>query len=397
MPPERSKSSSHAVAYVAFGLCVLILWSSTEIGLGLLPSMLNPGTIINLFYAPPKTTPEEYEHYLSVRDGVLGWPSPLTTIENLDSSGARVSPAFPAPGSECVSLYGDSFTFGSEVNDEQAWGNVLARELGCRVANFGVGGYGTDQAVMRFTANTKDSSSITVLEIFADNLLRNVNQYRYFLTGGEKFGLKPRYVLHDNVLTISPLPKLSYSEFKKALANPQKSVWQHEFFLPDTNYGPTIWRFPYTWSFTKLLLSKKFWTLAIDTVRRVPSWTDFYKDDHPSRALQTTVAIVEQFKKLADSRGKSPIVILFPSPASFTTFKNTGTSVFDPLTNKLQQKGITVIDLTKDFAGYLRDKTFCDIVTLHDACVGHFDPEGNRIVAEILARYIKLENHSPNR
>ena len=259
MPPERSKSSSHAVAYVAFGLCVLILWSSTEIGLGLLPSMLNPGTIINLFYAPPKTTPEEYEHYLSVRDGVLGWPSPLTTIENLDSSGARVSPAFPAPGSECVSLYGDLFTFGSEVNDEQAWGNVLARELGCRVANFGVGGYGTDQAVMRFTANTKDSSSITVLGIFADNLLRNVNQYRYFLTGGEKFGLKPRYVLHDNVLTISPLPKLSYSEFKKALANPQKSVWQHEFFLPDTNYGPTIWRFPYTWSFTKLLLSKKFW------------------------------------------------------------------------------------------------------------------------------------------
>ena len=77
--------------------------------------MLNPGTIINLFYTPPKTTPEEYEHYLSVRDGVLGWPSPLTTIENLDSSGARVSPAFPVPGGECVSLYGDSFTFGSEV------------------------------------------------------------------------------------------------------------------------------------------------------------------------------------------------------------------------------------------------------------------------------------------
>ena len=164
MHPKKSKSSSPHVAYVAFGLCVLILWSGAEIGLGLLPSMLNPGTIINLFYTPPKTTPEEYEHYLSVRDGVLGWPSPLTTIENLDSSGARVSPAFPAPGSECVSLYGDSFTFGSEVNDEQAWGNVLARNLGCRVANFGVGGYGTDQAVMRFTENTKDSSSIAVLE-----------------------------------------------------------------------------------------------------------------------------------------------------------------------------------------------------------------------------------------
>jgi hypothetical protein len=394
---ESPSSSSRAVAYVAYSLCILVLWSGAEIGLASLPSIFNPRAIVNLFYIPPNIGPKEYEHYLSVRDPNLGWPSPIANADNLDSSGARVSPAFPTPGTECVSLYGDSFTFGSEVNNEQAWGNILARNLGCRVANFGVGGYGTDQSVLRFTANTKDSSSTVILGIFADNVLRNVNQYRYFLTGGETLGLKPRFVLRGDILTVSPLPKLSYPEFRNAITDPRNSIWQHEFFLPDTDYGPTIWRFPYTLSFAKLMLSKKTWNLAIDAVRHVPSWIDFYKEGHPSRALETTAAIVEQFKKVADLRGKSAFVILFPTPASFATFKNTKVSVFDPLVNRLQKKGISVVDLTKDFVTSLRDRNFCDIVTRHDACVGHFDPEGNQMVAELVAHYIALKNELPKR
>jgi hypothetical protein len=395
MHQEAPSRPSRTVAYVAYGLFVLILWSIAEVGLAFLPSFFNPHAIVNLFYIPPNISPNEYEHYLSVRDPNLGWPSPLSNAENLDATGARISPAFSAPGTECVSLYGDSFTFGSEVNNEQAWGNLLALELGCRVANFGVGGYGTDQSVLRFSENTKDNSSIVILGIFADNVLRNVNQYRYFLTGGEKLGLKPRFVLRDNILTVSPLPKLSYSEFRNAVSNPQNSIWQHEFFLPDTDYGPTIWRFPYTLSLTRLLLSKKFRSLAVDAVRHVPSWIDFYKEGHPSRALETTMAIIEQFKKVADSRGKSALVILFPTPASFTTFKNTKLSVFDPLVNGLQKKGISVVDLTKDFAAHLQERNFCDIVTIHDACVGHFNPEGNRMVAAIVAHYIRLTNKLP--
>ena len=79
------------------------------------------------------------------------------------STGARFSPAYPEPGNECVTLYGDSFTYGVGVREEYAWGNTLAERLRCRVGNFGVGGYGTDQALLRFMHNPNDPSSVAVL------------------------------------------------------------------------------------------------------------------------------------------------------------------------------------------------------------------------------------------
>lgn len=118
-----------------------------------------------------------------------------TRERDFHALGARRSPAFPSPGNERVSLYGDSFTFGLEVSDQEAWGNVLAQGLGCRVSNFGYGGYGTDQALLRCIGNTKDSASLAILGIYVDDPLRNVNQYRYFLTGSDPLGLKPRFNL----------------------------------------------------------------------------------------------------------------------------------------------------------------------------------------------------------
>src|SRR5262245_64847986 len=101
-----------------------------------------------LAYVPPHdVTPAEYERYRRIRDDVLGWPMAYDDprAEQFDSSGARPSPAYPTPGDECISLYGDSLVYASEVSDAEAWGNLLSQRTRCRVANFAVGGYGTDQ------------------------------------------------------------------------------------------------------------------------------------------------------------------------------------------------------------------------------------------------------------
>ncbi len=86
--------------------------------------------------------------------------------DRYDSSGARPSPAFPVVGNECLSLYGDSFVYANEVDDASAWGNVLTELVRCRVGNFGVGGYGIDQAYLRFSRNTGDGASLTMLGIY---------------------------------------------------------------------------------------------------------------------------------------------------------------------------------------------------------------------------------------
>jgi len=65
-------------------------------------------------------------------------------------------------------LYGDSFTEGSGVDPEHAWSNVLSQLLHCRVANFGVSGYGTDQAYMRFLNNQRDPARVVVLGFLSE-------------------------------------------------------------------------------------------------------------------------------------------------------------------------------------------------------------------------------------
>ena len=70
--------------------------------------------VLGVFYDPARL--EGYEAYLRERDPSLGLPTPT----KMDPSGSRPIPAFPKAGRACVSLYGDSFTYGAEVDHEYA-------------------------------------------------------------------------------------------------------------------------------------------------------------------------------------------------------------------------------------------------------------------------------------
>ena len=135
---------------------------------------------LGIFYKP--IIADDYPEYLAIRDPVLGWPAPNTFGQDgeRDAVGSRIIPLFPDPASysPCVALYGDSFTWSSEVDHAHAWSNVLSGLLQCRVANYGVGGYGTDQAYLRFLHNEKDVAPIAILNHLSENILRNVNQFR---------------------------------------------------------------------------------------------------------------------------------------------------------------------------------------------------------------------------
>jgi hypothetical protein len=350
-----------------------------EAGLALLPWIVGRG-LRSIVYVPPRVTREEYERYLAIRDPVTGWPRRGEGDMALPTP--RPSPAFPEPREWCVTLYGESMTRGDDVSDAEAWGNVLAERLGCAVGNFGIGGYGTDQALLRFIANTADRAPATIVGIYTDNLLRNVNQYRYFLTGGETLALKPRFVLDDGTLELIPLSSLSYEQFSEGIRDP-RTIFPHEAFVPGSRHGPVIWSFPYTPDLLRLILTDQ----VINYVRGLPSWINFYRLDHDTRALQTTVAIVEEFRRHA-GRGRTVTVALHPSPASYDLARRTGASAFDPLATELRRVGIPVRDLTTDFAAYLGERTFCELLVRPAACWGHYNPEGNRVVASAMQAFL---------
>jgi len=342
-----------------------------------------------LFYRMPQEdslSEKGFQEYLSERDNLLGWPSPGGFGgKRRDPSGSRWIPAFPESGREAVSVYGDSYAYGSDVSHEKAWSNVLSLKLDARVANYGVGGYGTDQAFLRFRENHADRAKIVILTIFPDNLKRNVNQHRYFLAPGKEsvFGLKPRFALSGQELKLVRIPDLTYGELEHSFRRPE-IYFTHEFFTPGSSSGPVTWNFPYSLSVLRALNSPQ----VRSRLSGAPGWRDFFLEGHASEALSTTAAIIQAFDGLAEERGKHALTVVFPSKTSLEAFRESGRLYSRPLLERLEESNITAIDLTESFSTYLMTRNYEELQVQKSVGHRHYNQEGNRLVADLLHRLL---------
>jgi hypothetical protein len=241
-----------------------------------------------LMYSPARDV--DWEAYMRLRDPVTGWPPPSFRGEGeTDAIGSRLIPAFPDPGAQspCVSVYGDSFTYGDEVGPADSYPNALARLLDCRVNNFGQGGFGTDQALLRYREVMRDDRApVVVLGHYAENIIRNVNQYRGFMAGTYFVNLKPRFVLDEaGALEWVPLPELTAEEFAR-IGDLHEELLPHEYFRPGGPAGVATNRFPHL---VNLLRLRRNYRLR-GWLDGVPTYAPFYSPDHESGALGVTVA-----------------------------------------------------------------------------------------------------------
>ena len=286
-------------------------------------------------------------------DPLLGWPSPeLLGTGEIDSSGSRLIPSFPDPGKEaCVSTYGDSFTWGSGVPPEIAWSNVLSKLLNCRVSNFGVGGYGTDQAYLRFKSNERDKTKVVLLGYFTENLVRNVIQYQGFLYPGRGYRLKPRFILENGALKLVPYPPLTQDEYLEMGDDPAKFL-KYDYLIPGGPAGTLRAGFPYTVTLLKSLGNYRIQA----QLRGEWFWAAFYRKDHPSQALDITTLILQTFDREAKVSGRTPIVVMFPWPVDLREYRKNKTWIYQPLINILQSSGIDLINIGDGLAKHLGKK-----------------------------------------
>jgi len=343
-----------------------------------------------LLYQAPEISKERFDGYIENRDPVLGWPG-RKALESaaFDQSGSRPVPAFPQPGSECVSLYGDSFTYADDVDDEHAWGNLLARKLDCRVANWGVGGYGTDQALLRFFGHSEDRAPITLLGFFPENILRNINQYRYLLARDEAFSFKPRFILEAGRLRQVPPPDIAFSEWGRFVEAPGRFL-SHENFLPDSRMGPIPPRFPYTSAIVKLLANERI----LGRLRGRPSWMQALSSDHPSQAGPLTIAIIETFAAQCLERGKRCAVVVFPSNTSFDYYRASGVSSIQPILLGLKERNIMTLNLTAGMSALLGEEGLCEVKAA--GCGGHFTADGYAMIATLVYEFIRAQGWLPS-
>ena len=325
-----------------------------------------------------------YSDYLQARDPVLGWPSPeVFGIGEYDTSGSRVVPAFPDASTEsCVALFGDSFTWGDEVASEHAYGNVLAQLMGCRVANYGVGGYGTDQAAIRYMQVIDDDAPIVVLGHFSDNIVRNVNQLRDFIAGGQ-WGLKPRFVLRGDGLEQVPLPELTGEEYLD-VAERSEELLPHEYFRPGTWGAAGVMRMPYAKAVAHAALHYRV-VAALRGIR--PTYASFYEAGHPSQALAVTVRLLSKAATTATGRGQRFVALLIPDLHDLRAARAGKRTSYMPLREELDAEEIELIDAADYIVARHGDRDFCDLfVTCGNS---HFNPDGYRMLAEAVYESLK--------
>ena len=351
-----------------------------------------------LVYDAPVPTEEEFANYLQTRHPVLGWPSPQNYgVEEMDKIGSRVNPYFPDTSEiPCVSVYGDSFSWSEEVNAASAWPAQLSKLLNCRVNNFGVGGFGTDQALIRLYGNKTDQPEVLIMGFFSENIMRNVNQFRGLLSSSpkEQFGFKPRFIVENDQLQVVNLLDFTNIAYKDVYLNPNQYL-AYDYFLPGEDTQVPSLRFPYSVTVIKAISSKKFKTSYLENESK-PFYYSLYEDNHPSDALKVTKKILLAFNAESSKRNSQSLIILIPSASDLFLYESSKQWPYQNLIMYLEQWNLDYLNMGEEIYSLLKksDRQLCyfywEVPGTRFNCGGHFNEAGYKVVAD--AVYKKLQS-----
>jgi len=288
----------------------------------------------------------------------------LSSVEGIRSP--RVGMSFAAtPARHRVAIVGDSFTFGLEVRYEETWGHQLELALGqgYQVLNFGVDGYGVDQAYLRYERDVLSwKPDIVILGLINDDLRRTMGVYGFLTFPGAEIPFpKPRFILKGQKLSLLNLPlPTPESIFAK------QSINELPFVEYDGSFQRTEWEshfYHYSYSVRFLLSKYPRWPLPQPTV------TD--------GALKSVNGeIFRAFVRLAHERGSTPIVVYFPAHSDFVGPQVGWTRVAREV---FQTYGIPYLDMTRCVSKVRPSQRF---VTLH------YSPITNVAIAKCLRTFI---------
>lgn len=205
--------------------------------------------------------PEELPYV--VPDPDLGWTirPDGKTADGLFASngmGLRSAPTpvnvTKAPGVTRILLVGDSYTHGDEIPWPETWAAQLQSTLGesYEVLNGGVGGYGTDQALLRGRRlGARLDPDVVVLGIYRQDLLRNLTLFRAVKHPWTHYPWsKPRFVLDGEGLRLVNSPVVPPTQVESTLTDwdafplrMHDTLWCAPLHEDPWTYTSRIWRY----------------------------------------------------------------------------------------------------------------------------------------------------------
>ena len=260
-----------------------------------------------------------------------------------------------------IAAVGDSFTFALDVPFEASWPNRLEQQLGStvQVLNFGVAGYGVDQAYLRYLRDVRPwHPKVVVLGFINTDLFRGVEVYRFVSHPHPAFPwAKPRLIV-DAAGTVRSLNVPVPGPHEIFSVN---AITDLPFLEYDRGFEPMEWRWR-TYDHSYLV------RFVLSRLRGSPE-----ERDRTSReAIALNAAILTSFAKVAEGEGSTPLVVYFPSRGEFPEPPRETAAVL----TLLRERGIRYEDLTSCVGKLGGSELFTES--------GHYSAKGNERVSTCL-------------
>jgi hypothetical protein len=321
-----------------------------------------------------------------------GWGE-TNTAYHIDSTSARSSPGF---GSSPISAlaYGDSYTFCRQVVDDETWPEQLSRLLNGRVANFGVGNYGIDQALLRLEREfDTHPAPIVIMGVVPETISRVLSIWKHFSEYGNVFAFKPRFVVNAKKgLDLVPNPIREPDHFFR-IDEFLPHLKKHDFFFRRKFMRDMI-RFPYLWhlwhsrrrngpllkaAFADRQNASKRAAFNEVMKRNIALAAELYREEMP---VSLMTGIVKRFADFVRAKDATPVLVLLPQLYDIKHIRS-GDHYYGDFV-KTMSRDLNVVDLGPVFAEDRDDsKNYID-----DQYGGHLSAAGNAIASAKIAEAI---------
>jgi hypothetical protein len=331
-------------------------------------------------------------------DPVLGWsirPNRSAEQEGAiytsNSIGIRALRSYaprPPAGITRIAAFGPSFTHADEVSDKAAWTYQMEQARpDLEVMNWGVAGYGTDQAFLRYkTQGAAYAPAIVLIGFEEENLRRNVNRFRPFYSGGTDFPLtKPVFVLDGTALQLLPNPFDSAAGLRDVvLYDPNRfldMVCPVDYYCLRPRYQQFALDRLKSFRFLRTLI---FEVQYSNEMRRYSSpLLESYKDP---RQVDVSIGLFRLFIEEVRRNGAVPVVIAFPRQGTVERYAQGEQPYYRGGAAFFQDEGIYTLDLADSFVAASREQGV--ELSAFFARHGHYNEAGNRLVGQAVLGYL---------
>lgn len=329
-------------------------------------------------------------------DATLGWsirPHGVSSngMFRANSAGFRANREYAEqtpPGVLRVAAFGDSYTHGDTVANDETWPHLLEQAIpDIEVLNFGVNGYGTDQAYLRYQRDgVRYKPQVVLIGMMVENILRNVNVYRpAYHHETPSLTVKPRFrVSTDGSLELLPNPCSTRKDLEAQVCSGQLLE-----VLLETDYW--VARAPLAYRESPLFWSS-FFRIAYAGYENWGRRPEYYYRDVTSEPFQVSLRLLAEFAAHSLRQGASDaMVLLLPDRRTATGQVDGPDRYWQTLVVGLERANVTVVDLVPLFRTAVGSEG-------SDAYFNgnHYNKAGNALVAHELARRLASLGENPD-